>query len=153
MLYRLGFKKFTTIEKLVEIFPEFDYVDHERRKLEFDEDQIKKLQREFEPIEAIVLLGEPVKWERALQLILDLLMTNGDLRNDLNDPEKFSKVPYPHLPIIACNKDITFKGKASLPRFGHGAFLVCLEKLYKVSLVFQLFRLVYINLFLECNTS
>ena len=89
MLYRLGFKKFTTIEKLVEIFPEFDYVDHERRKLDFTGDELKKLQSEFEPIEAIVLLGEPVKWERALQLILDLLMTNGDLRNDLNDPEKF----------------------------------------------------------------
>ncbi len=41
-------------------------------------------------------------------------------------------VPNPHLPIIACNKDLTFKGAASLPRFGHGAFLECLESLYMV---------------------
>jgi len=79
---------------------------------------------EFEPIEAIVLLGEPINWEGSLQLIIDLLMTSGDPRN------KFKFVPYPHLPLIVCNKDLTFKGAAQLPRFGHGAFLACLETLY-----------------------
>lgn len=79
---------------------------------------------DFRPIEAILLLGEPVEWECALQILLDLLMTNGDPRN------KFKFVPYPHLPLIACNKDLTFKGAAALPRFGHGAFLECLETLY-----------------------
>jgi ribonucleotide monophosphatase NagD (HAD superfamily) len=62
----------------------------------------------------------------ALQLLLDVLMTNGDPRN------KFKYVPQPHLPLIAANKDLTFKGAANLPRFGHGAFLTCLEQLYLV---------------------
>jgi ribonucleotide monophosphatase NagD (HAD superfamily) len=53
-------------------------------------------------------------------------MTNGDPK------AKFKFVPWPHLPIIACNKDLTFKGAAALPRFGHGAFLECLESLYMV---------------------
>ena len=69
------------------------------------------------PIEAIVLLGEPIHWECHLQVLIDILMMNGDPRS------KFNGVPESHLPIIACNKDLTFKGAAALPRFGHGAFL------------------------------
>ena len=52
-------------------------------------------------------------------------MLNGDPNS------KFKYVPCPHLPLIACNKDITFKGAAVLPRFGHGAFLESLEALYQ----------------------
>ena len=74
------------------------------------------------------MLGEPINWECHLQLILDILMLNGDPRS------KFKFVPKQHLPIIAANKDLTFKGAAQLPRFGHGAFLECLEILYKVGL-------------------
>lgn len=123
----LGFTDYLTVEELASIFPELDYVDHRKRDVlmvtPLTEDQ-KKKQAEFKPIEAIVLLGEPVNWECSLQLLLDVLMTNGDPRS------KFKFVPSPHLPIIACNKDITFKGLANLPRFGHGAFLECLESLY-----------------------
>ncbi len=79
---------------------------------------------DFKPIEAILLLGEPINWEASLQLIIDLLMTSGDPR------KKFTFTPYPHLPLIVCNKDLIFKGAAQLPRFGHGAFLACLETLY-----------------------
>ncbi len=78
----------------------------------------------FRPIEAVLLLGEPINWECSLQILLDVLMTNGDPRN------KLKSVPSAHLPIIACNKDLTFKGAAALPRFGHGAFLNCLESVY-----------------------
>jgi hypothetical protein len=87
--------------------------------------ELAKRQAEFRPIEMILLLGEPVNWECSLQLLTDVLMTNGDPR------AKFKYVPNPHLPIIACNKDVTFKGAATLPRFGHGAFLECLEALFK----------------------
>ncbi len=132
-ILRLGFKNYTTIDQLIEIFPDLDYVDHEKRNLSFDEDKLEILQKSFEPVELILLLGEPVKWETALQIIIDLLMTNGDPRVDISDPEKFTKIPYPHIPVIACNKDLTFKARATLPRFGHGAFLEGLEHLYRVS--------------------
>jgi ribonucleotide monophosphatase NagD (HAD superfamily) len=112
------------------IFPELDFVDHKRRKelaaMKVTPELITA-QCEFRPIEAILILGEPVSWECALQVIIDLLMTNGDPRS------KFKFVPSPHLPIIACNKDLTFKGPAPLPRFGNGAFLECLEALYMVN--------------------
>jgi ribonucleotide monophosphatase NagD (HAD superfamily) len=112
------------------IFPELDFVDHQRRKelatLKVTPELIKA-QCEFRPIEAILILGEPVSWERALQVIIDVLMSNGDPR------AKFKFMPSPHLPIIACNKDLTFKGPALLPRFGNGAFLECLEALFMVT--------------------
>lgn len=77
---------------------------------------------------AIVLLGEPVQWERSLQVITDLLLTNG---NPGVIPKEVD-ADRDHIPIIACNRDLVFKAAADLPRFGHGAFLTCLEALYKV---------------------
>ena len=95
-------------------------------------DEVKEKQKNFKPIEAILIIGEPINWETSLQVLIDVLMTNGDPRN------KFHTCPNPHLPIIACNKDLTFKGAAALPRFGNGSFLMCLESLYKVDFFFLL---------------
>lgn len=78
----------------------------------------------------IVLLGEPINWESALQVITDLLLTDGNPAVVLNDNKTNKK----HIPVIACNRDLVFKAAADLPRFGHGAFLTCLEALYKVKL-------------------
>lgn len=79
---------------------------------------------------AIVLLGEPVQWERSLQVMTDLLLTDGNPAIVPTD----SDVNRGHIPIIACNRDLVFKAAADLPRFGHGAFLTCLETLYKVNI-------------------
>lgn len=128
LIKELGFQSFITIPELSNLFPELDFVDHMRR-IHLNENpptaELKELQEKFKPIEAILLLGEPINWECQLQLLLDILMLNGDPRS------KFKGIPDKHLPIIACNKDLTFKGAAQLPRFGHGAFLECLEILYK----------------------
>ena len=75
---------------------------------------------------AIVMLGEPKRWESYLQVLVDLLKTDGK-------PDTAPEcVPERHLPIIACNMDLQFMDRACMPRYGHGAFLVCLEALYKV---------------------
>ena len=79
---------------------------------------------------AIVLLGEPIQWERSLQVITDLLLTEGNPGVIPTD----SNTDRDHIPIIACNRDLVFKAAADLPRFGHGAFLTCLEALYKVKI-------------------
>lgn len=83
---------------------------------------------DFDSILAIVLLGEPVQWERSLQVITDLLLTDGN-PNVIPSEVKNGRE---HIPLIACNRDLVFKAAADLPRFGHGAFLTCLEALYKV---------------------
>jgi len=41
-----------------------------------------------------------------------------------------STVTHPHLPVLACNMDLHWMAEAVMPRFGHGAFLLCLENLY-----------------------
>ncbi|CAF0787996.1 unnamed protein product [Adineta steineri] len=125
----LGFKSITTIEKVCKAFPDLDMVDHMNRAKLSEMIKTQGLVRDenFRPIDAILLLGEPINWESSLQVITDLLLTDGnpavvpvDKTNDCN-----------HIPVIACNKDLVFKAAADLPRFGHGAFLTCLETLYK----------------------
>ncbi|CAF2083651.1 unnamed protein product, partial [Rotaria magnacalcarata] len=116
-LHRIGFKSITTIEKVCAAFPELDMVDHMNRA------RLSEMIR----TQAIVLLGEPIQWERSLQVIIDLLLTDG---NPAIVPEA-STIEHDHIPIIACNRDLLFKAAADLPRFGHGAFLTCLETLYK----------------------
>lgn len=73
-------------------------------------------------------MGEPIQWESALQVITDLLLTDGNPAVVCTTPTE----KRPHIPVIACNRDLVFKAAADLPRFGHGAFLTCLEALYKV---------------------
>lgn len=116
----LGFKKITTIDQLRVAFPVLDAVDHKRRAVNACPNE-----KNFPHIEAVVLFGEPVRWETSLQLLLDVLLTNGQ---PSAAPES---IHHPHLPILACNMDLQWMAEAVMPRFGHGAFLLCLENLYK----------------------
>ncbi|VDK45023.1 unnamed protein product [Taenia asiatica] len=118
----LGFKHVYTMEQVAEAWPLLDMVNHENRKIVA---KGYKENKDFPRIEAIVLMGEPVQWEMYLQLLIDLLMTDGkpDHKPEAN--------PKNHLPVLACNMDLLYMGQACMPRFGHGAFLVCLESLYE----------------------
>ncbi|XP_034935503.1 haloacid dehalogenase-like hydrolase domain-containing 5 [Chelonus insularis] len=116
----LGFKSTITINELVENFPSLDYVNKDKRN-----PRCGPIDPNFKPIEGIVLLSEPIIWETPLQLMVDLLISNG-MPSGLP-----SALPYPHIPVIACNMDLFWVSEAPIPRYGHGAFLVCLESLYK----------------------
>ena len=59
---------------------------------------------------AIVLLGEPIRWESALQLCTDLLLSNG------NPSKRLNYIPDEHIPVIACNTDLLWMAEAPLPR-------------------------------------
>lgn len=77
------------------------------------------------------MIGEPKLWETNLQLLIDLLLTEG---KPTRAPSSIMGVK--QLPIIACNMDLVFMDRACMPRFGHGSFLLCLESLYKVQTLF-----------------
>ena len=66
-----------------------------------------------------------MKYNLHLQLLIDVLMSDG---HPSSSP---TTIPAPHLPILACNMDLQWMAEAVMPRFGHGAFLLCLENLYK----------------------
>ena len=59
---------------------------------------------------AIILMGEPKRWESALQIIVDLLKTDG---KPTHAPEMVNEK---HLPVIACNADLQFMDRACMPR-------------------------------------
>ncbi|CAB1329330.1 unnamed protein product [Coregonus sp. 'balchen'] len=108
------------IDMLRESFPLLDMVDHNRRP-KVPSSQIANLPT----VEAVILFGEPIRWETNLQLIIDILLTNGNL-SGAHQSQKL-----PHLPLLACNMDLMWMAEAQSPRFGHGTFLVCLENIYK----------------------
>lgn len=116
----LGFKKTTTIEELVKNFPCLDYINVMKRN-----PICGPIDPNFPQIEGILLLSEPTNWETPLQLMVDLLVTNG-MPTGLP-----TAIPYPHIPVLACNMDLLWASEAPIPRYGHGAFLLCLENLYK----------------------
>ncbi|XP_023655492.2 haloacid dehalogenase-like hydrolase domain-containing 5 [Paramormyrops kingsleyae] len=116
----LGFEKVLSIGMLRESFPLLDVVDHNRRP-KLPSSSIANIPQ----IEAVILFGEPIRWETNLQLIIDILLTNGNLGH------AHQNLKVPHLPLLACNMDLMWMAEAHSPRFGHGAFLVCLENIYK----------------------
>ncbi|KAH8870543.1 Haloacid dehalogenase-like hydrolase domain-containing 5 [Schistosoma japonicum] len=117
----LGFTNVVTLDDVRAAYPLLDMVDHEQRRAIINNIPTPKPMKR---IEAIILTGEPTRWESSLQLLVDLLMTDG--KPD-EVPETY---PEDHLPVIACNMDLVYMDKAALPRFGHGAFLICLQTLY-----------------------
>ncbi|OXB71497.1 UNVERIFIED_CONTAM: hypothetical protein H355_004918, partial [Colinus virginianus] len=116
----LGFSQPVTIEMLREKYPLLDVVDHDRAP-----DVLYPSAAELPKIEAIVLFGEPVRWETNLQLIIDVLLTSGYPGNPYHHES------HPHIPVLACNMDLMWVAEAQSPRFGHGTFMVCLENIYK----------------------
>ena len=61
-------------------------------------------------VTAVILFGEPVRWESNLQLLVDVLVTNG------RPHEAPAEIPYPHLPVLACNIDLMWMCEAPMPR-------------------------------------
>ncbi|CAN9515390.1 unnamed protein product [Ophioblennius macclurei] len=116
----LGFDNVVSIDMLRESYPLLDMVDHNRRPKLPSNPVIT-----HPKIEAVVLFGEPIRWETNLQLITDILLTDGNL-NSGHQSQKTG-----HLPLLACNMDLMWMAEAHSPRFGHGTFLVCLENIYK----------------------
>lgn len=62
------------------------------------------------PHAAVILFGEPIRWETNLQLIIDVLLTNGNL-SSVHQTQKT-----PHLPLVACNMDLMWMAEAHSPR-------------------------------------
>ncbi|XP_027977029.1 haloacid dehalogenase-like hydrolase domain-containing 5 isoform X1 [Eumetopias jubatus] len=117
----LGFENVVTVDELRMAFPVLDMVDLQRRP----KTTVPLPRNDFPAIEGVLLLGEPVRWETSLQLIMDVLLSNG------NPGTGLATAPYPHLPVLASNMDLLWMAEAKMPRFGHGTFLLCLETIYR----------------------
>jgi len=114
-----GFSKVSHIDDIDQHFPDLDVNDREKRNR-----MPCPPRKPFFPVEAILLMGEPVNWEKSFQIIIDILLTNGHPY----EPHVYRKT---HLPVVAVNTDYLWMSEAVNPRFGHGGFLLGLECLYQ----------------------
>jgi HAD superfamily hydrolase (TIGR01456 family) len=74
------------------------------------------------PIHAIFLLDAPVMWDDTLQVLCDLLMSDGRVGH-LVDKQQVE--------LFIANPDFVYAGNYKLPRLTQGAFRECLCHLYK----------------------
>lgn len=51
-----------------------------------------------------------MRWETSLQLIMDILLSDG------NPGTGLATAPYPHLPVLASNTDLLWMAEAKMPR-------------------------------------
>ncbi|XP_059925493.1 haloacid dehalogenase-like hydrolase domain-containing 5 [Gadus macrocephalus] len=114
----LGFTNVVTIDQLREQHPLLDMVDHNRRP------SVTVSPQEKRRIEAVILFGEPIRWETNLQLLMDVLLTNG------NPASPHCLNMSTQLPVLACNTDLLWLADAPSPRLGHGVFMLCLESVF-----------------------
>ncbi|KAI3384093.1 hypothetical protein SNEBB_006446 [Seison nebaliae] len=134
----LGFTNTCTVDDIIRYCPDLDMVDHQNRKrllsLDYESIDDDTLLQPFQKIEAIIVFGEPTNWESKLQIIIDCIVTNGQPdEKDFPgyDNEERNRNEHGQLPLIVCNFDVVFKHRASMPRFGNGAFVVALKHIYK----------------------
>lgn len=59
---------------------------------------------------ALVLFGEPIRWETNLQLLMDVLLTGGSPAA-AHRPHSAAQ-----LPVLACNMDLVWMAEAPSPR-------------------------------------
>uniref|UniRef100_A0A8C1SHJ9 Haloacid dehalogenase like hydrolase domain containing 5 n=1 Tax=Cyprinus carpio TaxID=7962 RepID=A0A8C1SHJ9_CYPCA len=109
--HNVGFKNVVTIDMLREANPLLDVVDHNRRPKHLIPPSM-----DLPPIDAVVLFGEPIRWETNLQLITDVLLTNGRPGNPV------TSLHYPHIPVLACNMDLLWMAEAKNPRSVSGRY-------------------------------
>ena len=59
---------------------------------------------------AVLLMGEPVNWEKSLQIIMDVLLSSGQPN------KKYQQLVGNHIPIVAVNTDYLWMSEANNPR-------------------------------------
>ncbi len=99
-------------------------------------------------IDAVFILRAPDDWGESLQILCDVIRSDGLLHphpshsnsnaallqplQHLLDNNSSSKESKQRVPIYLCNPDFVYQDEHPDPRFTLGAFQVCLEALYKV---------------------
>lgn len=73
-------------------------------------------------IGAVMVLSDPARWEEAIQVIVDVLMSTGVPGDLVHDQS---------VPLYLSNPDFVYADEFPVPRFAQGAFRACLELLYE----------------------
>lgn len=115
-----GFLKVSHVDDVDGQYPELCVVDKIKR-----ENMPTPYGKPFRPFEGVILMGEPLNWEKSIQIIIDIVLCNGGA------PDQKHPVLNKQIPVVAVNPDLIWMSESANPRFGHGAFLLCLESVFK----------------------
>lgn len=107
------------------IAPHHRYTEEQLQKWALKEPNLDK------PIEAIMVFNDPRDMGTDLQIVMDLLNSQGGVLGTRRNPLKLRKREEPAVPIIFSNNDFVWANDYPLPRFGQGAFLRTVEALYR----------------------
>ncbi|TMW60080.1 hypothetical protein Poli38472_000122 [Pythium oligandrum] len=108
-----GFKKITTVEDLARHSPgQFAFKTYEQKNAPYHD----------EPIEAIIIMHDPIDWAPELQITVDVLIGGNPLGSGRPDGTQ--------TPLFISNEDFVFSSEYPFPRFAQGAFMSCLRLLY-----------------------
>ncbi|TMW60081.1 hypothetical protein Poli38472_000123 [Pythium oligandrum] len=109
-----GFSKVVSVKELAHHHPTqypFNKYDH------------KHAPHHEEPIEAIIIMHDPIDWAPELQIAVDVLIGG--------DPPGSGRPCGTQTPLFVSNDDFVFSGAYPHPRFAQGAFTRCLKLLYE----------------------
>ncbi|CAI5731219.1 unnamed protein product [Hyaloperonospora brassicae] len=109
-----GFKKIVSVEDLLHHHPlQYPFVNYEQRTAPHCN----------EPIEAIIVMHDPIDWAPEIQVAVDVLIGG--------DPPGSGGSSGKQTPLFLSNDDFVFSGAYPFPRFAQGAFTRCLKLLYE----------------------
>ncbi|POM80514.1 TIGR01456 family HAD hydrolase [Phytophthora palmivora] len=109
-----GFKKVVSVEDLLHHHPvQYPFIHYEQRLAPHHE----------EPIEAIIVMHDPINWAPEIQVAVDVLIGG--------DPPGSGRPSGKQTPLFVSNDDFIFSGAYAFPRFAQGAFTRCLKLLYE----------------------
>ncbi|KAG7395986.1 Haloacid dehalogenase-like hydrolase domain-containing 5 [Phytophthora boehmeriae] len=109
-----GFNKVVSVE---------DLVHHKPTEYPFHTYEQKLAPHHDEPIDAIIVMHDPIDWAPEIQVAVDVLI-GGDPPGSGNPSGK-------QTPLFVSNDDFVFSGAYPFPRFAQGAFTRCLKLLYE----------------------
>lgn len=109
-----GFKKVVSVEDLLHHNPaQYPFHSYKQKAAPFFK----------EPIEAIIVMHDPIDWAPELQVAVDVLIGG--------DPPGSGCPLGKQTRLYASNDDFVFSGEYPVPRFAQGAFMKCLKLLYE----------------------
>ncbi|TDH69601.1 hypothetical protein CCR75_002573 [Bremia lactucae] len=109
-----GFKKVVSVKDLLHHFPtQYPFNHYEQKPAPHYE----------EPIDAIIVMHDPIDWAPDIQVAVDVLIGG--------DPPGSGHPLGKQTPLFVSNDDFTFSGAYPFPRFAQGAFTQCLKTMYE----------------------
>jgi len=110
---RYNFRNIVTVEEYHAQHPEL-FPDDKPPKVE-------RIEKYHEPVKACVVLTAPSHWYRDMQILCDVLRSDGRSKHIVSEQV---------VPCYLAGPDLEYVAEAETPRLGDGAFLKCLEHIY-----------------------